>query len=221
MDNNRRAVEAHLAATCHVERRISMTLRIDLSMRDLNIFARSLSRAVKDARDRAGYTQNELARRLCVSPRTIARWESGKSKPSSSAHKSALARFFEQHDMPDAATMLGAGDPTPLTSVLTDATFRDAGVASYTTSLASLPRTPSAPAAHARRDAPTSEQAASEATTPPTYAVTIQAHAFQSITNAANAHARPAAELAEMLRTLRLELSKHGLGLKHLEDTLD
>lgn len=43
--------------------------------------ARQFVRLLRGIRERRGWTQRQLARELSVSPRTISRWERGKTEP--------------------------------------------------------------------------------------------------------------------------------------------
>ncbi|MDY6916924.1 MAG: helix-turn-helix domain-containing protein [Chloroflexota bacterium] len=50
---------------------------------------------MRDIRKRLGLSQEELARRLGISGTTVARWESGRSRPSNLAVQ-AMKRLLEQ-----------------------------------------------------------------------------------------------------------------------------
>lgn len=58
----------------------------------------SLSNSIKVVRQKAFYTQEELAKELNVALSTVNRWETGKARPNLSALK-GLKEFCAQHDL--------------------------------------------------------------------------------------------------------------------------
>lgn len=69
----------------------------------------SLSEAIRRAREDLGITQDELARRLGVSTRTVARWESGASEPKGAAQKERLAEAVSPSSVAGAAVSAALG----------------------------------------------------------------------------------------------------------------